>query len=175
MRIRDAEPADLPRILEITNDAILNTTAIWSLAPASLASRQAWFAERQRQGYPVLVAEDSAGRVLGFASFGDFRPWEGYRHTVEHSIYVEAAARRQGLGRALLTALIARTEQTDKHVMIGGIEAQNSASLRLHQQLGFEQVGQLRQVGRKFDRWLDLVFVQRFVGTEPPCNPAISS
>ncbi len=92
-QIRDATEADLPGILDITNDAILNTAAVWSLTPATLDARAAWWRERTGAGFPVLVAADGAD-VLGFASYGQFRPWEGYLHSVEHSVYVSRAARR---------------------------------------------------------------------------------
>lgn len=168
MTIRDATEADLPRILEITNEAIANTTAVWSTRPATLEARRMWLLERQGRGFPVLVADDD-GTVLGFASYGDYRPWDGYLHTVEHSIYVHPGAQGRGLGRALLTALLERAEAQGKHVMVAGIEASNAASIALHRRAGFEEAGQLREVGRKFGRWLDLLFMQRtFSG---PANP----
>ncbi|MBP2232207.1 phosphinothricin acetyltransferase [Azospirillum agricola] len=163
IRIRPAEEADLPTILAITNDAILNTTAVWSLTPATLETRRAWLEERRSKGFPVLVAE-GGGAVLGFASFGDFRPWEGYRHSVENSIYIAAGQRGRGLGRALLGALLDEAARQGKHVMVAGIEAGNEASIRLHAAFGFVETGRLRQVGRKFDRWLDLVLMQRILG-----------
>ena len=166
-RIRDAQDADLPRILEITNEAIANTTAVWSLTPATLETRAAWLAERRAKQYPVLVAideqagSDTVGDLIGFASFGDFRAWDGYLHTVEHSVYVDTRARRRGIGIALVNALLPRAKALGKHVMIAGIEAGNQVSIDLHAQLGFTETGRLREVGRKFDRWLDLVFMQR--------------
>lgn len=162
--IRDAYENDLSDILTITNDAILDTTAVWSLSPITLQSRQTWYADRKSKGFPIIVA-DNDGKVVGFASFGDFRPWEGYIHTVEHSLYVAQDRRHQGIGRSLLQELIQRAIGLQKHVMIGGIEANNIASIELHKSMGFEQVGRLREVGRKFDRWLDLVFMQRLLNT----------
>jgi L-amino acid N-acyltransferase len=161
--IRPATEDDLPRILEITNDAIANTTAVWSLTPVTLESRRKWFEDRRAKGFPVLAADDGTG-LQGFATFGEFRPWEGYLHTVEHSVYVHASMRRRGIGRQLLAALIEEAEAMGMHAMIGGIEAGNVASIRLHQEFGFEEVGRLREVGRKFDRWLDMVFMQRLLG-----------
>ncbi len=159
MEIRDATKADAGGILRIYNDAVASTTAIWNDQPASLESRLAWIAERKQSGYPVLVAAEGSD-VLGYASFGAFRPWDGYRHTVEHSVYVDGAARRRGIGHALMDQLIARARAMHKHVMIAGIEAGNAPSLELHARLGFAKVGHLNAVGRKFDRWLDLVFMQ---------------
>ena len=158
--IRDATEQDLPAIRAIYNDAVLNTTAIWNEQPVDLANRQAWFAARTQQGYPILVAENAAGAVVGYASFGDWRPFDGFRHTVEHSVYVRGDRRGHGIGRALLVALIERARDIGKHVMVAGIEAGNAGSIRLHEKLGFEQVGCLKQVGAKFGIWLDLVFLQ---------------
>jgi L-amino acid N-acyltransferase YncA len=163
--IRDAAEADLPRILEITNQAIAQTTAIWSFEPETPEARRAWFAQRRARDFPVLVAADGTGGVLGYGSFGEFRPRDGYRNTVEHSVYVDAAQRRRGLGRALLEALIERAQGLSLHAMVGGIEAGNEASIRLHRQLGFVETGRLPQVGHKFGRWLDLVFMQRMLDT----------
>ena len=158
--VRDATESDLPRILEILNDAIANTTAVWSWTPLDLANRQAWLAARRQRGFPVLVATDESG-VLGYASYGPFRDWDGYAQTVEHSVYVDSAARGRGLGRGLLQALIIRAQEAGLHVMIGGIDASNTVSIRLHESLGFTETARMPQVGRKFDRWLDLVFLQK--------------
>jgi L-amino acid N-acyltransferase YncA len=158
--IRDALPTDLPAVLAIYNDAVLNTTAIWNDKPVDLANREAWFDARTAQGYPILVAIDEAGGLVGFASFGDWRPFEGFRHTVEHSVYVCAGQRGKGLGPRLMTALIERARACDKHMMVAAIESGNAASIHLHQKLGFRITGQMPQVGTKFGRWLDLTFMQ---------------
>jgi phosphinothricin acetyltransferase len=160
MQVRDATEADLPAILAIINEATLNTTAVWGIAPTTLEARHAWWKDRVDAGFPVLVASNGAA-VLGFASYGSFRPWEGYKHTVEHSVYVDAAARGKGVGRVLLSALIDHATAAGKHVMVAGIDASNTVSIRLHETLGFTGAGTLTQVGRKFDRWLDLLFMQR--------------
>ncbi len=162
--IRDATEADLSGILSIYNEVVRTSAAVYTEQEATLEDRRAWFAQRTGLGYPVLVAEDPADRaVLGFATFGDFRPWPGYRHTVEHSVYIRADARGRGLGKALVEPLFNRAAALGKHVMIAGIDAANPASIRLHEGLGFEHVGTLREVGAKFGRWLDLVFMQRFL------------
>lgn len=157
--IRDALADDLPGILAIYNDAVRNTTAIWNETPVDLANRQAWFEARAQQGYPILVTVDETG-VLGYASFGDWRPFEGFRHTVEHSVYIRGDQRGKGLGPILMAALIERARACDKHVMVAAIESGNAASIRLHQRLGFAITGQMAQVGVKFGRWLDLTFMQ---------------
>jgi phosphinothricin acetyltransferase len=164
MEVRDATEADLPAILAIINEATLNTTAVWGIAPTTLEARHAWWRERTGAGFPVLVAAEG-GSVLGFASYGSFRPWEGYRHTVEHSVYVDASARGKGVGRVLLAALIEHATASGKHVMVAGIDASNAVSIKLHAAQGFVAVGTLAQVGRKFDRWLDLLFMQRMLST----------
>lgn len=161
-QIRDATEADLGPILDITNDAILNTTALWHLAPVSFDERRAFVAARRAEGLPVLVAEE-AGRVLGFGTFGPFRPFAGFRLTVEHSLYVADGARGRGIGRLLLAALIARARAGGRHAMIAAIEAGNAPSLALHKAQGFIETGRLPEVGRKFDRWLDLVLLQKIL------------
>lgn len=161
--IRDATEADLVRILEITNEAIEHTTASWSLEPTTLDERRAWFEARRERAFPILVAADEHGHVLGFASYGEFRPREGYRHTVEHSVYVDARCRGHGIGTALLRVLIDRADAAGVHVIIGGIDADNAGSIRLHERFGFTVTGHLHEVGYKFGRWLDLVFMQRIL------------
>jgi L-amino acid N-acyltransferase len=162
MTIRDAVENDFAQITAIYNDVLLTSTAIYSDQPATVAERIAVWRARLAQDYPTLVAcHDEA--VIGFASFGDFRSWPGYRFTVEHSVHVHASSRGQGAGSALLQALISRAAALGKHVMIGGIDADNTASLRFHERLGFQRVAHFKEVGFKFGRFLDLVFVQRSV------------
>lgn len=160
MLIRDAQDDDLAAITAIYNHAVEQTTAIWNDSPVDLSNRRAWLADRQRAGYPVLVAISDTGQVVGYASFGDWRAFDGYRYTVEHSVYVRADLRGGGIGMALMQALIQRARAIGKHVMVAGIEAGNTGSIRLHEKLGFKQAGVLHQVGAKFGNWLDLLFMQ---------------
>ncbi|THD35216.1 MAG: N-acetyltransferase family protein [Sphingomonas sp.] len=157
--IRDAVPADAAGILPMYNYAVRQTTAIFDTGESDLAGREAWLARRRDAGFPVLIAEVD-GTIAGFASYGEFRAWDGYRFTVEHSIYVSPARHREGIGRALLAALIERARGAGKHAMIAGIEAGNAGSIALHSALGFREVGRMPQVAEKFGRWLDLVFLQ---------------
>lgn len=164
MRIRDATNDDLPAILAIYNEVIATSTAIYALEPATFANRKDWFDTRTGQGFPVLVAIDDSG-VVGFSSYGEWRGvWPGYRYTVEHSVHVRADKRSSGVGRTLLEALFPLAQAAGKHVMIGGIDAANAASLHFHARLGFAKVAEFREVGHKFGRWLDLIFMQRFLG-----------
>lgn len=160
MQIRDAHDRDLEAIRAIFNDAVLNTTAIWMDEPVDLANRQAWLNLRRQQNYPVLVAVDANEQVLGYAAYGDWRPFPGFCHTVENSLYVRADQRGKCIGPQLLAALIERAKAAKLHVMVAAIERENSASIRLHQRAGFVITGQMPQVGRKFGRWLDLTFMQ---------------
>lgn len=160
MEIRDARPDDAAEIAAIYNHAVAHTTAVWNNHQVDAENRRAWMADRQRAGYPVLVVTGDDGAVWGYASFGDWRAFDGYRHTVEHSVYIRTDQRGAGLGRALMEALIARARSLGKHVMVAGIEAGNSGSIRLHERLGFIRVGLMPQVGTKFGRWLDLAFLQ---------------
>lgn len=168
MEIRDAVEADLPAICDIYNDAVANTTAIWNDTIVDIANRAAWMKARNAAGFPVIVALTEEGEVAGYASFGEWRAFDGYRYTVEHSVYVRHHQRGGGIGRALMSELIERAEALGKHVMVAGIESGNLASIRLHEGLGFEQTGHMREVGTKFGRWLDLTFMQRILRTGSP-------
>lgn len=158
--IRAATEADIPAILAIYNDAVLNTAAIWNDDVVDLDNRLAWFAARQGQGYPVLVAVEGES-VLGYASYGDFRAFQGYRFTVENSIYVASEARGKGAGTVLLGALVDHAAGNGKHVMVAGIEAGNEVSIRLHARHGFVETARMPELGFKFGRYLDLVFLQK--------------
>jgi phosphinothricin acetyltransferase len=161
MQIRDATEDDLPGILAIYNRVIATSNAVYTETAATLDDRRAWLAARRAGNFPVLVADDAG--IIGFASFGDFRPWPGYALTVEHSVYVQEAAHRRGVGTALLSRLISEAQRRGKHVMIGGVDAANAASIGMHRKLGFTEAGHLREVARKFGRWLDLVLMQRML------------
>ena len=162
MLIRDATPDDMPGLLSLYNEIIETSTAVYLYQPVSLQNRLDWLAARRAQGFPVLVAVDGSS-VLGFSSFGDWRPSTGYLHTVEHSVHVAAGLRGKGVGRALMIPLFERARALKKHVMIGGIDAENAASIKFHESLGFEKVSHFREVGRKFGRWLDLAQMQKFL------------
>jgi phosphinothricin acetyltransferase len=158
VRIRDATTTDAAAIAAIYNDAVAHTTAVWNDALVDAAERRAWIDARQSGGFPVIVA--AADEVIGFATYGPWRPHDGYRHTVEHSVYVRDDQRGAGIGRALMQELMSRARAAGVHVMIAGVEAGNAASVAMHARLGFAETGRMPQVGAKFGRWLDLVFLQ---------------
>jgi L-amino acid N-acyltransferase len=161
IEVRDAAESDLAAVLAIYNDVIATSTAVFSDAAVTLEDRREWWRGRVAAGYPVLVACDADGAVVGFGSFGDFRSWPGYRTTVEHSVHVRADARRSGVGSAIVRELVARAAALEKHVMIAGVDADNDGSIRMHERLGFTAAGRLSQVAWKFDHWLDLVLMER--------------
>lgn len=163
MHVRDATFDDLPAILAIHNHAILHSTAIWSDHPADLANRRAWYEDRVSKGQPVLVADD-AGEVAGFASYGSFRSNDGYRLTVEDSIYIRHDRRGRGLAKGLMQSLLDRAAGQGMHVMVAGIGLPNVASVGLHAAFGFVECGVLREIGLKDGQWLDLLFMQKTLG-----------
>lgn len=172
--IRDATADDVAEINRIYNHEVAVSTASWDAEPEPLAQRQEWFAARQRAGHAVLVA-DRDGQILGYGSYGPFRAKSGYALTMEHSVYVDAAARRLGIGAMLLGSIIDRARGAGVHVLVGGLSSDNEVSLRLHEAFGFVVVGRLPQAGVKFGRWLDLVLVQLSLDdapAPPPTGPA---
>ena len=160
--IDNASRRDLPQILHIYNEVIRNSTAVYSEEEFTPARGETWFDAKSDHGYPVIVVRDPSG-IAGFGTFGEFRAWPCYRHSVEHSVHVRADRRGQGIGRALVLELLARAAASSKHVMIAGIDADNAVSISLHRSLGFAAVGHFHEVGFKFGRWLDLVFMQRIL------------
>jgi L-amino acid N-acyltransferase len=152
-------------ILAIFNEAIANSTALYDYKQRTRADMAAWFDVKTRRNYPVIGMENEAGELMGFASYGQFRERPAYKYTVEHSVYVDTRYRNQGVGRALLVAIIEAALHQDYHVLVGGIDASNTVSIRLHESLGFTACGVVRESGFKFGRWLDLAFYQLILGT----------
>jgi L-amino acid N-acyltransferase len=161
VEIMDAKDAHLPGIAAIFNHAVRETFSIWSETETTVDLRRHWMDARRAAGFPVIVAvdQDTPRDVLGYGSFGTFRDFPGYARTVEHSVYVAANAQRRGIGRTLLAELIVRARDKGMEAMVGGIDSRNAASIRLHEQAGFETQGQLKGIGRKFGQRLDLVFM----------------
>lgn len=162
VRIRPAQREDCPAILDIYNDAVLTTTASYDIDPRNLEHRYAWFDDHIRNDYAIFVAE-SGGTIVGWSSLSRFHDRFGYRFTAENSIYIAAPFRGRGLGTALLPPLLEAARKRGIHSIIAVIDRSNEASVRLHTRFGFEQVGLFREVGHKFGRWLDVVYMQKFV------------
>jgi len=157
--IRHATKDDITAILAIVNYAIEHTTAIYDYGQHTLEVQQAWFDEKIQKGFPVIVAEYDK-RAVGFGTYGTFRQRDGYRFTVEHSVYVSNEFIGRGFGGMLLSELIKLAKEQKLHTMIGGIDASNKGSIEFHKKFGFIEVGNIKQAAFKFDRWLDLVFMQ---------------
>lgn len=167
MLLRDATPADLPALLDIHNDAVRTLKAIWTDRQDTAEERRQWFEARTSAGLPVVVAELPGGTIAGYGSYGPYRPKEGYRHTMEHSVYVVPQARGSGVGQALLARLVERARNDGYHVLVGSVESGNTASIALHRKLGFEIAGRLPQIGAKFGQWLDLVLMTLLLDARP--------
>jgi L-amino acid N-acyltransferase len=165
--IDGATRGDLAQILAIYNEVIRNSTAVYTEEELTPARGESWFDAKMGQGFPLIVARDASG-IAGFGTFGDFRAWPCYRHSVEHSVHVRSDRRGKGVGRALIRELLARATASSKHVMIAGIDADNAVSIGLHRSLGFASVGHFHEVGFKFGRWLDLVFMECILS--PTCD-----
>ncbi len=159
IHIRPANEADVAAILAITNHEILNSTVLYEYEPRSLATQLQWFRDKQEQGWPVLVAaiDDT---VVGFGTYGKFRERVAYRFSVEHSVYVHKDHRGKAIGNALMVALIRSAKAEGYHTMIAGIDSSNMGSVEFHRKFGFEVVGTFKEVGFKFEKWLDVVFMQ---------------
>jgi len=157
--IRIAVEKDLPGVLDIYNDAIINMNAVYDYKPHTLDMRKKWLDEKLKNNIPVLVAETDE-QISGFASYGPFRAWAAYKYSVEHSVYVHKHFRRQGIAKKLLQSLIEEVRQKQIHTLIAGIDASNNISIQLHRQFGFENAGCIKQAGYKFGKWLDLLFMQ---------------
>ena len=157
--IRHARLDDCQAIMAIYNEAVLTTTATYDLEPQTFDARLKWFHDHEATGMPMFVAEDN-GVVIAWSSLSIFRGKEGYRFTVENSIYIAESHRGRGLGRRMLASLIDEARALGLHSIVAGIDAETEASIRLHASFGFEKVAYLKQVGHKFGRWLDVVFMQ---------------
>jgi phosphinothricin acetyltransferase len=159
MEVRRATLADVPAIRDIYNDAVLTTTATYDYEPRTLEVQTAWFEDHDRAGMPVFVAEDG-GRVVGWSSLSHFHHRPGYRYTLEDSIYVAPDARGQGVGTRLIPPLIEAAPALGAHAIIAVIDGDSAISLHLHERFGFRPAGRLEQIGFKFDRWLDVIYME---------------
>lgn len=156
-------------ILEVFNEAIANSTALYDYKPRTPESMVGWFKAKEVGRFPVVGAVAPDGQLLGFASYGTFRAWPAYKYSVEHSVYVHKDHRGKGIGLALMQQLIAKAKEQQYHVMVGGIDVTNTVSIALHEGLGFVHAGTIKHAAFKFGRWLDLGFYQLLL--ETPAHP----
>lgn len=157
--IRFATKEDLPAILEIYNDAILNTTAVYTYEAQTLENRAQWFDIKTANNEPIFVFELD-DKAVGFATYGSFRDWPAYQYTIEHSIYVDKDYRGNGIAQKLLTDLLTDVKAKGYKTIVAGIDATNDKSIHLHKKFNFSYSGTITNVGYKFDQWLDLAFYQ---------------
>ena len=156
-------------ILDILNEAIINSTALYDYLPRSEESMENWFLVKRQNGFPIIGIVDETNKLLGFASWGTFRAFPAFKYTVEHSIYIHHEHRGCGLSKILMQELIKRAQEAELHVLIGCIDATNQASIGLHKKMGFTHAGTFKQVGFKFGEWLDAAFYQLNLTT--PLHP----
>jgi L-amino acid N-acyltransferase YncA len=172
-KIRPAAAGDAEAIRAIRNDVIEHSTAMWTTQLLAPREGTAWLEENLARG-SAYVAEAS-GDVIGFANWAPWRPKDGYRHTVEDSVYLVAGHHRRGIGAELLRTLIVSAGESGAHVMMACIEATNAPSVALHAGQGFEVVGTAREVGTKFGRWLDLTMMSLSLQTNTDLGISCSS
>ena len=163
MHLEYCSEKHLPEILAIFNEAIINTTSLYDYEPRTIEKVRSFFDERTEKNIPIIGMFDENDTLLGFATYGSFRPHEGYKFTAEHSVYVRTDQCGKGLGKILLSELIKEAKQRNVHSLIAVIDADNKVSITLHEQLGFEFCGKILQAGFKFERWLDIVFYQLII------------
>ena len=152
----------MPQILDIYNEAVLNTTASYDYEVHTLSMRKEWYVDKIKKGFPVFVAEENHV-ILGYCNLSSFRDKEGYKYTAENSVYVKTGHRGKGVGKLLFQPLLEAAKESGLHVIVAGIDATNKASIALHKQFGFEEVAHFKQTGFKFGKWLDLVFMQKII------------
>lgn len=165
MMIRLMEEQDLPGVLDIYNDIILTSKAVYRYETQLLEEKRQWFKEQQTLGNPLLVFDEN-GIVAGFATYSQFRPYPGYKHTMEHSVYVHKDHYQKGIASQLMQELIRIAKEQGVKTLVAGIDGENIGSIKVHEKLGFKYVGTIKNAGYKFDQWLDLAFYQLQL-TEP--------
>jgi len=157
--IREAVEKDLIEILEIYNDAILNTTSVYAYKAHNIKDREEWYQKKKQEGYPILVYEEN-NKVIGFATFGPFRAWPAYKYSVEHSIYIHERFRSIGIGTVLAKEIIQIANEREFKILVAGIDESNENSVKMHEKLGFKYSGTINKAGYKFGKWLNLAFYQ---------------
>lgn len=168
--IREAIERDLVDVLEIYNDAILNTTAIYDYKAHTLDDITQWYEKKKQDGFPLLVFEEN-NKVVAFATFGPFRAWPAYKYTIEDSVYVHKDYRNHGIATKLMKEIIKIANEREYAIMVAGIDASNESSIKLHEKMGFKFSGIINKAGYKFGKWLDLAFYQiELIGPKSPVD-----
>lgn len=157
--IRFMEEKDIPEVLDIYNDIILTSKAVYRYETQSLEEKLQWFKDQQVSHNPLLVFDEN-GVVAGFATYSQFRSYPGYKHTMEHSVYVHKDYYQKGIATKLMHKLIRIAEEQGVKTLVAGIDGENIGSIKAHEKLGFEYAGTIKNAGYKFEQWLDLVFYQ---------------
>ena len=168
-QLKPCTELQLQEILDIFNDAILNSTALYDYKIRTIDMMHSWYNDKLKGNFPIVGAFDQNNVLLGFSTYGMFRVRPAYKYTIEHSVYVRSDKRGQGIGKILLKEIIIKAVEQDYHVLVGGIDASNTESIKLHIKEGFEFCGLIKQSGYKFGKWLDLAFYQLILKT--PENP----
>ena len=167
--IKPCDEAQLPEMLEMFNDAIINTTSVYDYKPRTMEFMVDWYNSKLKGGYPLIGLFDIHDNLLGFGTYGSFRSRPAYKYSIEHSIYVRNDMRGRGYGKVLLKEIIAQAIRNDYHVIVGGIDSDNAISISFHEKMGFEFSGIIKHAGYKFGKWLDLSFYQLILNT--PLKP----
>ena len=161
MIIRPAASADIPAILDVWNPIIRDTSITFTSEEKTSASLAALIDERRAAGREFYVAEDRS--LLGFVTYAQFRGGNGYAHAMEHTIVLAPGARGKGAGRALMAAVEAHARDGGAHTLFAGVSGANPEGVAFHERVGFRHLARIPEVGRKFDRWLDLVLMIKFL------------
>lgn len=169
MKIINCKAEYSNQILDIFNDAILNSTALYDYKPRTMDNMKVWFEVKEKNNFPVIGLINEQNILLGFGSYGTFRVWPAYKYTVEHSLYIHPNYRGQGLGKILIGEILKNAERQNLHCLIAGIDSTNQASINLHTSFGFDFSGRIKHAGFKFNKWLDLDFYQLLLST--PSHP----
>lgn len=165
MKVVSCTNAHAQPILEIFNEAIINSTALYDYKPRTPQMMETWFETKTKNNFPVIGVVNDQGELMGFGSYGTFRAWPAYHYTVEHSLYIRHDQRGKGLGKIILQEIIREATRQNYHCLVAGIDSTNAVSIKLHTSFGFEFSGRIKQAGYKFRRWLDLDFYQLVLPT----------
>jgi len=170
IELKPCTERQLPEILNIFNDAILNSTALYDYKIRTLETMNVWYADKLKSNSPIIGAFDADNTLLGFATYGMFRVRPAYKYTVEHSVYVRSDKRGCGIGKVLLHEIVKKAQEQNYHVLIGVIDASNAVSIKLHENEGFVLSGIMKETGYKFGKWLDAAFYQLILKTPEQPN-----